>query len=626
MITDATGGTEWVNPAFTRMTGYTLAEMRGRKPGDVLQCPDTDPETVRRIAEGLDAGRPVFVEILNRARDGRLYWIEMDIQPLRDAAGRIVNFLAIQSDVTERKAREARLEAAEREARLARERLVAAIEALPDGFVLYDAEERLVLCNARYRQIYSESAPAMTPGARFEDILRYGLARGQIADAVGREEAWLAERLARHRDPENTLEQTLDDGRRLRVYERATPEGGRVGLRIDITELRAAREAAERANRAKSMFLANMSHEIRTPMNGILGMAEVVEARLGESALAGQVATIRQSAEALLAILNDILDLSKIEAGQLSLEDGSVHPGEIAERIEAVHALAARARGLALFVSVEGGAGVPRRGDPCRVLQILHNLVGNAIKFTETGEVRVTLSGSAGEPLAISVRDTGIGMTEEQAASVFEPFAQGDGTTARTHGGTGLGMSIVRELVDLMGGEVRLTSAPGAGTRIDVRLPLPIRAESAEDVDAPDARPNTLPTGLRVLAADDNRTNRIVLTKMLEGLGAAVTVVESGEAARAAARDARFDVLLLDIAMPGMDGMETLAAIRDEMAEAGRAPAVAIAVTANAFEHQVRQYLEAGFDAHLPKPVRSAELAATIGRLLHETSIQGAAS
>jgi CheY-like chemotaxis protein len=269
---------------------------------------------------------------------------------------------------------------------------------------------------------------------------------------------------------------------------------------------------------------------------------------------------------------------------------------------------------------------VPRRGDPYRVLQILHNLVGNAIKFTETGEVRVTLSGSAGEPLAISVRDTGIGMTEEQAASVFEPFAQGDGTTARTHGGTGLGMSIVRQLVDMMGGEVRLTSAPGAGTRIDVRLPLPMRAESAEDAAAPDARRNTLPTGLRILAADDNRTNRLVLTKMLEGLGATVTVVESGEAARAAARDARFDVLLLDIAMPGMDGMETLAAIRDEMADAGRAPAVAIAVTANAFEHQVRQYLEAGFDAHLPKPVRSAELAATIGRLLHETSIQGAAS
>ena len=247
-ITDADRNIVWVNPAFTALTGYAPEEVIGRRPRHFLRSPRTDAAVMADLRAKLDAGGGGRAELLNLTKSGEERWVSVDIQPLPGPDGRLTGFISVETDISARKAAEARLQEAERAAREARERLEAAVEALPDAFVFFDADDRLVICNERYRQFYPRSGDAMVPGARFEDILRAGLARGEYADAAGREEDWLAARLAAHRRPELTLEQRLADGRWLRVLERMTPEGGRVGLRVDITELKRQQQALEAAN------------------------------------------------------------------------------------------------------------------------------------------------------------------------------------------------------------------------------------------------------------------------------------------------------------------------------------------------------------------------------------------
>ena len=252
MMTDANRRVTWVNEAFQRTTGWTLDEIKGGNADSFLHCEETDRETVARLRQALDRAEPAQAEIFNRARDGRPYWVDLDIQPLRDASGGLEGFMAVETDVTERRQKADALRIAADDAARARSTLEAAVEALQDGFVLFDADDRLVICNERYREIYPLSAPAIVPGARFEEILRYGLMQGEYAEAAGREEDWLAERLDRHHAPESEVEQELADGRWLRIFEKATPDGGRVGLRVDITELKLAQKRAL-ADRAAAM-------------------------------------------------------------------------------------------------------------------------------------------------------------------------------------------------------------------------------------------------------------------------------------------------------------------------------------------------------------------------------------
>lgn len=252
VVTDAKRRIEWVNAAFEKTTGWTLEEVRGRNPGAFLQCEDTDPETLARFRAALDAGEAVQGEILNQSRTGERYWLSIDIQPVQDEEGNLDGFMAVQVDITEQKQQADALRRAAQEAATARAMLETAVEALQDGFVLYDSDDRLVICNTRYREIYALSAPAIVPGASFESILRYGLQHGQYTEALGREEEWLAERLGKHGASESEVEQRLADGTWLRIYEKATPDGGRVGLRVDITELKLAEQRAI-ADRATAM-------------------------------------------------------------------------------------------------------------------------------------------------------------------------------------------------------------------------------------------------------------------------------------------------------------------------------------------------------------------------------------
>lgn len=305
-------------------------------------------------------------------------------------------------------------------------RLWAAIETLPDGFVLFDREDRLLMCNDRFRAIYSLSAEAIRPGASFADILRHGVARGQFAEALGREETWIAERLAEHAaPPRGGLEQKLSNGRWLRILDARTPDGGRAGLRVDITdqkrqqaELDRARREAEIANRAKSAFLASMSHEIRTPMNGVVGMAELLAETDLDTDQRLYVDTIRTSAEALLVIINDVLDYSRIEAGKLDLLpepfdlEGCIH--------DVVRLIRPKLAEKPVEMAVDYALALPRRfvGDPARIRQVLVNLAGNAVKFTDSGHVIVRVAGAPRGAdrmrLDITVEDTGIGIPADQ--------------------------------------------------------------------------------------------------------------------------------------------------------------------------------------------------------------------
>jgi signal transduction histidine kinase/CheY-like chemotaxis protein len=447
-------------------------------------------------------------------------------------------------------------------------RIWAAIEAIPDGFVLYDRDERLLTCNQRYRDIYPGAAPVMQPGTKFEDILRYGLANSQHADAVGREEEWIAERLQQHREGGGTSEQQLSDGRWIRAHDHPTPDGGRVGLRVDITQLKeqqgqldTARKAAEAANRAKSAFLANMSHEIRTPMNGVVGMAEM----LCDTALTEEqrlfADTIRSSGEALLVIINDILDYSKIEAERLTLRP---EPFDLERTIhEVTMLLQPRAREKGIDLVIDFDMFLPTRfvGDPGRLRQVLTNLIGNAVKFTETGHVLTRVVGvdveNGHQTLHVTVEDTGIGIAPEHLDHIFGEFNQVQDEQNRKFEGTGLGLAITRRLIEHMGGAVWVDSETGGGSSFGFRVTLPV-AETAGSIQAP--------VGVRrVLAVDDQFINRTILERQLAPCGITVTLCRSSaEVLRRLAEDEPYDVVLTDHDLPEMDGPTLLQHIRAE--------------------------------------------------------------
>ncbi len=509
-----------------------------------------------------------------------------------------------------RKARTARdLRIANRRLAVERERFIDAIETIPDGFVMFDAEDRLVTCNNRYREIYALSAPFITPGAAFVDIVREGALRGQYPEAGGDIDAFVRDISAWHRSNDGPIERLLPDGRWIRISERATGDGGTVGIRTDITALKQAKEAAEASEQAKSEFLAMMSHEIRTPLNGVLGMLGLIGAA-GLAPREGRyLANAQAAGEHLLDIVNDILDHSKLEAGRIEFEVAPFSPAETIGQAIAVVAPRAAEGGNVIDSDIAADLPAWLAGDRTRLRQILLNLIGNATKFTSRGRIVVAAAAvphDGDTVLEVSVTDDGIGIAPDVLPRLFEKFAQADASTTRRFGGTGLGLAICKRLVELQGGTIGVESEPGRGSRFWFRIPYASAAAPgvAEDAVAAPAR------ALEILVAEDNAINRELISALLQGTGHRCTMVENGREAVEAAGVAPFDLVLMDMQMPEMDGIEATQEIR---ALAGPMAAVpVIALTANAFADQAERCVAAGMTGHLAKPIDPARLFAVL--------------
>jgi CheY-like chemotaxis protein len=370
-----------------------------------------------------------------------------------------------------------------------------------------------------------------------------------------------------------------------------------------------------------------MSHEIRTPLNGVLGMAQAMAADPLSDVQRSRVEIIRQSGETLLTILNDILDLSKIEAGKLELELNEFEVSRLAQGVHDGFAGVAAGKALAFTLDIDDCARGRYHGDCGRLRQILYNLVSNAMKFTEAGEVRLHV-GRRGENLMFTITDTGIGIPAERLPRLFNKFEQVDASTTRRFGGTGLGLAICRDLATLMGGDIQASSREGAGSQFQLTVRLPrLGEETAATTGAAELHAPPLQEGaaLRVLAAEDNSINQLVLRTLLQQAGIDPMIVADGAEALAAWREHPWDLILMDVQMPVMDGPAATRAIRVSEAETGRPRTPIVALTANAMAHQIAEYAAAGMDGVIAKPIRVEDLFATLQAVMDASDVSAAA-
>jgi signal transduction histidine kinase/DNA-binding response OmpR family regulator/HAMP domain-containing protein len=512
-----------------------------------------------------------------------------------------------------------------REIQDARRRLDDAIESIQEGFALFDADDRLLLRNSRYGELLYGGMDVPEPGTPYETILQRAVERALILGLDKPKDDWISERLAQHRKPGASHQQQRSSGRWISINERRTADGGTVAVYSDITEikqheqeladlveeLRAARDQAEAATIAKTAFLATMSHEIRTPLNGIVGMSRL----LGDTTLDVEqrdfTATIIQAADTLLAIINDILDFSKVEAGAMEIEQApfNLH-ATVEDALELVAAKSAE-KGLELVCQIDPEVPSWIIGDSVRVKQVLLNLLNNAVKFTETGEIVLALSMQASADdqsarIRFLVRDTGIGIPADRMSRLFKSFSQVDASTSRRYGGSGLGLAIAQRLVELMGGRIMVESEEGVGTTFTFSIPSSVAAAPAQD----ERRDVWLMAvqGRSVLIVDDNRTNRTILERKLRAWGLEVgTTGSPQEALDWIAGGADFDVCVIDYLMPQMDGLELVRRIRQKKGPA--APPIILCSASTPSGSEFRQEVAGmGLSSILTKPAKSRHL------------------
>jgi PAS domain S-box-containing protein len=493
--------------------------------------------------------------------NGESFWIISTKIPIRNSHGQITGLVGIGKDITKEKVAE--------EAILKEEEFLAAVNLYsPVAIVVLDRDQKVQSCNPAFERMYGYPAAEIT-GKRIEEIFP---TQGYIDEA----KAFLQEiknkpaHVVRERPKKDGSQVFLEiSGAPVIVHDEVV---GYIVMYHDISELEKARKEAEEASRSKSEFLANMSHEIRTPMNGVIGMLELA---LDTDLTADQrdyLSTSLESAEALLSLLNDILDFSKIEAGRLDLEKIPFNLRTTVEDVGYTLAGRAQSKGLELICQINPELYTDLIGDPARLRQILVNLVGNAIKFTTKGEVLIHAEPFKDSPthttVRFSVKDTGIGIPPEREAAIFDRFTQADGSTTRQYGGTGLGLTICKQLVEMMGGSIGVESQMGVGSTFWFDLEFEKRVSvNSEPITGSVHRVNC--EDAHILGVDDNATNRIILEKMLGGFGCNVQMTDSGQSAldilhAAQEHGKAFQVVLLDMQMPGMDGEETARLIKED--------------------------------------------------------------
>ncbi|SMF95944.1 PAS domain S-box-containing protein [Methylomagnum ishizawai] len=666
VITDLDARIEYVNDAFTRITGYGRTEALGQNPR-ILNSELTPPSTYEALWASLAQGRPWEGEFINRRKDGGFYTEFARISPIRQPDGRVTHYLAVKEDITGRKAVERELEHYRRHL----EDLVAERTA-----ELETANRRLLTSDARLKAMFALSQKAA--GLDEADLLGQGVAAAARLTgsafgylyAVGEDGAGLALRawVATGLEPpaaDRSLDQagpwadpvrirrpcihnaypldgpgdTLADGPVQRHMAVPVMGDGQVHLLLGVgdkpadydesdmhelqlvgddlwrillrrraeTQLAAAKDVAEQASRAKSVFLANMSHEIRTPMNAIIGLTHLLRRDAQGPRQQGYLGKINDAAQHLLAIINDILDISKIESNRLVLENTDFELDRVLDKVCDLVREKAEAKGLELIFRESPRLTGLLKGDPLRLGQILLNFTGNAVKFTEQGFVMVSAQAIEETDhdiqVRFEVRDTGVGIEPEHQARLFKAFEQADGSTTRRYGGTGLGLAISRRLVEMMGGEVGILSQPGAGSTFWFTVRLGKGASQPK-------RLNGRVKDRRALVVDDLPEAREALADLLRQMGMRVDVAAGGEAALAAVvaadrRSEAYEVLVLDWRMPGLDGLATARRLREMPLARPPAPVLCTAFTQFPPE---RAMAEAGFEAVLSKPVTPSNL------------------
>jgi two-component system, sensor histidine kinase len=575
--------------------------------------------------------------------NGEIRWVRIQAEQHFDADGNVVGLFGITLDITD-------LKTAEDVAGKSQRMLFDAINSFSQGFVLYDKDDRFVLANSRLLEMFPYSRPYLEPGARYEDIMRKNYQRGGFGDPKDTED-WVTQIVAWHRAANQTMERQMPDGRWIRWTDHRTSDGGIVGLRTDITdfkrveaaleqrvadlervrndleaqkrklvstatELGVARDTAEAATRSKSEFLAMMSHEIRTPMTGMVGMIGLLCDTPLDEEQRNLANMAREATDNLLVVINDILDFSKLEAGKLTLETIDFSLPQVIAGVVSLLSPTAESKGLQLEISHSADMPIRFNGDPNRIRQVLLNLTGNAIKFTERGSVRIAaahreLGGSAVE-LRLEVIDSGIGIAPDVSETLFSPFTQADNSTSRKYGGTGLGLAISRQLCSIMGGRIGVESTPGHGSTF--WFTVQCQRGAIPTIAAPAVQPAIENAGsqLRILVAEDNPVIRLLIGKLLKKRGWAADMVVNGADAVAAARDTIYDLVLMDMHMPELDGIAATRIIRDLPGPERLVPIVAL--TGNVLVGQRESCLEAGMDDYLSKPFESADFYAVIDR------------
>lgn len=621
-IADVKGDITYVNDKFCEVSGYIREELIGRN-HSVLKSGEHDPAFYRDLWRTIANGKVWNGIIKNRKKNGDGYWVRATIMPVLGPDEKPIKYISIRTDITERKSVEEELDRQ-------RSLFEAVFRDIPDVLVLKDIDDRIVRCNPALKQVLGYEADeiiGMSSGEFYQHVIASPEDGGESKDFNVNDMSGRCEVTLRRKSGERFFAETFCTP----IRRQSEQVVGHLCVVRDVTEsklaeeaLIAARDAAHAANTVKSEFLAHMSHEIRTPMSGVLGMADILlDLNLSEEAKR-RVFTIKDVTRSLVRIINDILDMSKLEAGKMEVEMTDFHlPSLIEECLAVFEEKRSGQRSQGLNLETQLSADFPHgvQSDPTRVRQVLLNLVGNAVKFSEQGSVTVegsVIPAEDGQPfLRIAVRDTGIGIEPEALGKLFSEFTQADASISRRFEGTGLGLSICKRLVHLLGGEVGVESVVGEGSTFWFTLPLVLaesEVQAAKGMAQAKAVHYRAAQPLDVLVAEDNMVNQQIIGSIMNIFGHRATFVENGRQAVAAVTENDFDILLMDVRMPEMSGPDAASEIRRMGGKPGRIPIIAL--TADAMEENQRGYIQAGMNDCVTKPIDRAELALTINKVM----------
>ena len=635
----------YVNPACTKLTGYSFEEMVGASP-QMLHGPKTDPETLNRIRRALHEKKPIIAELIHYTKQKHEYWVELSISPVLDERGECTHCIYIKRDITERKVMQ---EAAERQAIefLSSElRTRAILNSIVDGIITCTADGTIESLSPIAETMFGHDAfdvEGMQVNTLFtlepkemEMLLSESSSPSSHSLHGVRKDGTVfsAEvNVSRIASKEKVL--TVIAVRDVTERQKLMMQMKMANLRAEATALELQKHLedatqlrlkAEEANLAKSNFLANMSHELRTPMNAMLGMCGLLlETKLDEEQLEyGR--TIHNASENLLMLLNDILDISKVEAGDLQLEHVPFSLSLLLSDTERLFTPLAESRKLGFALTIDPHIPGCILGDPARLQQILHNLISNALKFTSEGSVKlsVCLNPQNHNELIFCVTDTGIGIPASKLDAIFDKFTQADASTTRKYGGTGLGLAITRELVHLMKGSITVSSSLNVGSVFTFRYPLSIAPENAVPINKPSPKAASARAALqdvRMLVVDDHPINLVFVKKLLHKMGAThIDHAETGVEALAKIESHTYDIVFMDCQMPEMDGYAATEALRKREKAEGKAHLPVIAMTANAMVGDREKCLRAGMDDYISKPIIPSALADIFTRWLSRNS------